>query len=343
MSVTVKFFFYFIFKMRKILSRISVLVVMVSLAFVMTSSNRQFTIFMIGDSTMANKDIKKGQERGWGMVLQGFFTENVLVDNHALNGRSSRSFIIEGHWQKVYDAMKPGDYLVIQFGHNDEKGRIEKGNKRHTEPGLTFDDNYRMFIRAAQEKGVTPIVMNAVVRRNFYKKPDLTVDDESLRGAQSTGKELVNSDTLIDTHGLYIVTPQNVAKLMRVPYVDANKITKDLENGLGVEASRKLHMISAVKNGKDNTHYTVYGAHEVASRLVDAMADVCPELKPYVRHYDYIVSAKGKGNYLTLQDAVDAAPKGKLTQIYVIDGEYPNPKTNGKKIKIIKYSTVKIK
>ena len=74
MFVTVKFFFYFIFKMRKILSRISVLVVMVSLAFVMTSSNRQFTIFMIGDSTMANKDIKKGQERGWGMVLQGFFT-----------------------------------------------------------------------------------------------------------------------------------------------------------------------------------------------------------------------------------------------------------------------------
>ncbi|MDY4843477.1 MAG: pectinesterase, partial [Prevotella sp.] len=62
----------------------------------MTSSNKHFTIYMIGDSTMANKDISKGQERGWGMALQGFFTENVTVDNHALNGRSSRSFILEG-------------------------------------------------------------------------------------------------------------------------------------------------------------------------------------------------------------------------------------------------------
>ncbi len=330
--------------MKKLISKISVVAVMVSLLFTMTSSNKQVTIFMIGDSTMANKDIKKGQERGWGMALQGFFTENILVDNHALNGRSSRSFIIEGHWQKVYDAMKPGDYLIIQFGHNDEKGKIEKGNKRHTEPGLTLDDNYRMFIRAAQEKGATPIVMNAVVRRNFYKKPDLTVDDESLRNAKGSGKELVNSDTLIDTHGMYVVTPKNVAMMMRVPYVDANKITKDLENGMGVEGSRKLHMISAVKDGKDNTHYTVYGAHVVASLLVDAIADVCPELKPYVRHYDYIVSKKGKGNYLTLQDAVDAAPTGKRTEIYVIDGSYPKPNIpKGKKIKIIKYSAVKIK
>ena len=330
--------------MKKIFSRLSLVAAMMILLFTMTSADRRFTIYMIGDSTMANKDIKKGQERGWGMALQGFFTENVIVDNHALNGRSSRSFIIEGHWQKVYDAMKPGDYLVIQFGHNDEKGRIEKNDKRHTEPGLTFDDNYRMFIRAAQEKGVTPIVMNAVVRRNFYRKPDLTVDDESLRSAKGNNKEQINSDTLIDTHGLYVVTPRNVAKLMRVPYVDANKITKDFENSLGVESSRKLHMISAVENGKDNTHYTVYGAHEIASRLVDAMAEVCPELKPYVRHYDFIVSAKGKGNYLTLQDAVDAAPSGKTTQIYVIDGEYPKPKiTQGKKINIVKYSTVKIK
>lgn len=325
------------------MTRFAMVMSVMVMLFTMTSADRRFTIFMIGDSTMANKDIKKGQERGWGMALQGFFTENVVVDNHALNGRSSRSFIIEGHWQKVYDAMKPGDYLVIQFGHNDEKGKIEKNNKRHTEPGLTFDDNYRMFIRAAQEKGVTPIVMNAVVRRNFYKKPDMNVDDESLRDAKSTGKEQINSDTLIDTHGLYVVTPQNVAKLMRVPFVDANKITKDFENSLGVEKSRMLHMISAVKNGKDNTHYTVYGAHEVASRLVDAMAEVCPELKPFVRHYDYIVSAQGKGNYLTLQEAVDAAPRDKQTQIYVIDGEYPKPKTNGKKIKIIKYSSVKIK
>ena len=106
----------------------------------MTSSNKAFTIYLIGDSTMANKDIEKeGRERGWGMALQGFFAEEVYIDNRALNGRSTKSFIEEGHWQKVLNDLKPGDYLVIQFGHNDEKGKI--GDKRHTIAGLTFDDS----------------------------------------------------------------------------------------------------------------------------------------------------------------------------------------------------------
>lgn len=329
--------------MKKLLYRLSISALLCMTLITMTSSNKSFTIFMIGDSTMANKDIRKGQERGWGMALQGFLTENVTVDNHALNGRSSRSFILEGHWQKVYDKMKPGDYLVIQFGHNDEKGHI--GDKRHTDAGLTLDDNYRMYIRAAQEKGATPIVMNCVVRRNFYSQSDQKIDDEALREMKATGKEITNSDTLIETHitkdGNYVMAPLNVAKMMRVPYVDANSVTKKLENGLGVEKSRALHMISVT--GKDNTHYTVYGAHVVAGLLVDEMAKVCPELKPYVRHYDYIVSALGKGNYLTLQEAVDAVPEGEAATIHVIDGKWKKPVTKGKKIKFVKYSTVTIK
>lgn len=326
----------------------TLLFVAIATILLTTSSSRHFTIFMIGDSTMANKDIKKGPERGWGMALQGFFTENVTIDNHALNGRSSRSFILEGHWQKVIDAIKPGDYLVIQFGHNDEKGT--KGDKRHTDPGLTFDDNYRMFCRAAMAKGATPIIMNAVVRRNFYTKKDNSGEDEALRDTKYSD-EKVNSDTLVETHFAYVKTPVNVARELRVPYVDANSITKKLEQGLGIVDSRKLHMWfkpgeePSIPNGRqDNTHYNIYGAHEVASLLVDAMAEVCPELKPFVRHYDYIVSEKGKGNYMTLQAAVDAAPAGKETTISVIDGEWAKPTIPAdKKIKIVKYSSVRIK
>ena len=338
--------------MKKYFSALATLVAAVCL--LTSSSERRFTIFMIGDSTMANKSAYlKNPERGWGMALQGFFTENVTVDNHALNGRSSRSFVLEGHWQKVYDAMKPGDYLVIQFGHNDEKGYI--GDKRHTDPGLTFDDNLRMFARAAQEKGATPIIMNAVVRRNFFDKtkadPTKTnlndADDEALR-KNHWGTEQINSDTLIETHGAYIVTPRFVAQQLRVPYVDANKLTHDLEQGLGIEGSRQLHMwikpgeYGIEKGRKDNTHYNERGAHAVASILVDAMAEVCPELKPYVRHYDYVVSAKGFGNYLSLQAAVDAVPAGQKATILVIDGEWSKPNTKGKKVKIDTYSTVKI-
>ena len=114
----------------------------------MTSSDKAFTIYLIGDSTMANKNIEKdGRERGWGMALQGFFAEEVFIDNRALNGRSSKTFIDEGHWQKVLNDIKPGDYLVIQFGHNDEKGKV--GDKKHTIAGLTFDDNIRTFCRGA--------------------------------------------------------------------------------------------------------------------------------------------------------------------------------------------------
>lgn len=334
-------------KRNTFINRITMLVMLFALAFVMTSSKRSFTIFMIGDSTMANKNISKGPERGWGMVLQGFFTENVVVDNHALNGRSSKSFITEGHWQKVYDAMKPGDYLVIQFGHNDEKG--VPGDKRHTDPGLTFDDNLKMYAQAALDKGATPIIMNCVVRRNFYRKPNLKIEDEALRDV-AYKDEKVNSDTLIDTHGAYAKTPKNVALMLGVPYVDANKITKDLENSLGVEASRKLHMWIkpgeyGIEQGRqDNTHYSIYGAHEVASLLVDAMAVVCPELKPYVRHYDYIVSAEGRGNYMTLQEAVDAVPDGTKTTILVLDGVWKKPViSKTKKIKFVKYDKAKIK
>ena len=87
-----------------------------------SATKRPVTLFIIGDSTAANKDISNDkQERGWGMELQGFFTDKVLVENHAVNGRSSKSFIDEGRWQTVLQRIQPGDYVFIQFGHNDEK------------------------------------------------------------------------------------------------------------------------------------------------------------------------------------------------------------------------------
>ena len=103
---------------------------------------------------MANKDISKGlPERGWGMVLPCFFSEDVRIDNHALNGRSSKSFIDEGRWQEVLDKIKPGDYVFIQFGHNDEKPKAD----RHTEPGSTFDANLRRFVLETRSKGGIPV------------------------------------------------------------------------------------------------------------------------------------------------------------------------------------------
>lgn len=218
------------------------------------------------------------------MALQQYFDEtSVVVDNHAVNGRSSKSFIDEGRWAKVLELIKPGDYVIIQFGHNDEKAQPE----RHTDPGSTFDYNLARYIRETREHGGIPVVMNAVVRRNFFHEVPANADDEALRNTTfADGVRMVEGDTLVDTHGMYAVAPRDVAQRMRCHFVDANKITHDLEQSLGREGSKKLHMWyqpgehPALPDGRqDNTHYNEYGATVVAGLLADALCEEIPLLK----------------------------------------------------------------
>ncbi|MDE5947590.1 MAG: pectin esterase, partial [Prevotella sp.] len=280
-------------------------------------------------------------ERGWGMALQCYFDDAIRIDNHAVNGRSSKSFIDEGRWDKVVEKIKPGDYVFIQFGHNDEKPKAD----RHTDPGTTFDENLRKFIRETREKGGIPVLFNSVVRRNFLKQVPKNDDDEALRNTTGPTKVQASEegDTLVDTHGDYVVAPRNVAKEMGVVFVDANQITHDLEQGMGREASKKLHMWflpgeepSVPKGRQDNTHYNVYGAHVVAALLADAVGNEIPALKKHIVHYDMSVASNGIGQYFEISKAVEAAPIGKKTTIQLFDGEWEKPSLpKGKKIKFI--------
>ena len=259
----------------------------VALTLTAAVPDRTTTIFVIGDSTAANKDTTGGkQERGWAMMLQECFDRDyVRVDNHAVNGRSSKSFIDEGRWDKVLEKLKPGDYVIIQFGHNDEKPKAD----RHTDPGSTFDYNLAKFVRETRERGGIPVLMNAVVRRNFFVKAPENDDDEKLRTQTfQDGVKMVEGDSLIDTHGLYRVAPRDVAQRMNCHFVDANRITHDLEQGLGREASKRLHMWflpgtepSEPKGKQDNTHYSIYGARIVAGLLADALCKEIPVLSAY--------------------------------------------------------------
>ena len=286
------------------------------------------TIYMIGDSTMANKKLdNNNQERGWGMVLPCYFSDDVRIENHAVNGRSSKSFIAEGRWQKVLDKLLPGDYVFIQFGHNDEKPQPE----RHTEPGSTFDENLSRFVREAREKGAHPVLFNSVVRRNFVVQTPENDDDEALRSQNFSAQNVKEGSTLTDTHGEYARVPQRVAEAMGVPFVDANRITHELEQQLGPKASRDLHMWfypgdpRLPAGRQDNTHYCVRGAHVVASLLADAIVEAVPALKPFVRHYDLTVAADGSAVYFSPQAAVDAAPAGKTSTIMVAAGQWQRP------------------
>ena len=257
------------------------------LLFTAMTPDRTTTIFVIGDSTAANKDTTSGKvERGWGMMLQNCFdADHIVVDNHAVNGRSSKSFLDEGRWDKVLEKIRPGDYVIIQFGHNDEKAQPN----RHTDPGSTFDYHLARYVRETREHGGIPVLMNPVVRRNFFILPPEVADDEQLRNSIFSDTEhLTEGDTLNDTHGLYRVAPRDVARRMNCHFIDANQITHDLEQGLGREASKKLHMWfrpgeePSIPQGKqDNTHYNIYGAQVVADLLADALCKEIPLLKAY--------------------------------------------------------------
>ena len=302
--------------MKKIYLLTAVVCVMLMLTSAIT--DKKTTIFVIGDSTAANKDISGGkQERGWAMVLQSYFDDNIIIDNHAVNGRSSKSFIDEGRWDKVLSKMKPGDYVIIQFGHNDEKSQPE----RHTDPGSTFDYNLAKFVRETREHGGIPILMNCVVRRNFMVKAPQIADDEKLRTSTFSG-------------GLVPHHPHQTNQDHGQQYVHGHGGGADLEQGLGKEASKKLHMWfmpntepSEPKGKQDNTHYNIYGAHQVARLLADALCEEVPVLKAYRMEADLTVDAQGRGHYLTLSDAIAAAQASSNTEttIQILGGEWEKP------------------
>lgn len=272
------------------------------------------TIFMIGDSTMANKRLDGGNpERGWGMVLPGFFTEDVRVDNHAANGRSSKSFRDEGRWEKVISQVRKGDYVFIQFGHNDEK----PDSARHTDPGSTFDENLRRYVNETRAKGGIPVLFSSIVRRNFVSSPDSAITKEAV---------------LLDTHGDYLKSPQQVAKEQGVVFVDLNKSTHELVQGLGPVKSKELFMFVAPdcvpafpKGREDNTHLNAHGARTVAALAIDVIAKEIPELAKYIRRYNYVVAKDGSGDFFTVQEAIHAVPdfrKNIRTTILVRKGVY---------------------
>ena len=206
-------------------------------------NDKSYVIHTIGDSTMANKSEKVYPETGWGQVLGTYFKNNVTVANYAVNGRSSKSFMDEGRWQTVLDSIKPGDWVLIQFGHNDEK---YKDSTRYTTPYGTYTENLEKYVNESREKGATPVLLTPIVRRKFGED----------------GK-------LEPTHGDYPDAVRKVAEKMNVPLIDMQVLTKDWVNGLGDEASKKMYLWVGPteqypKERKDDTHLQVEGANNVA-------------------------------------------------------------------------------
>lgn len=204
------------------------------------------TIFLIGDSTMAEKTLDDNPARGWGQVFPNFFTKQVLIENHAKNGRSTKSFINQGLWEVVYDKLKPGDYVFIQFGHNDSK---ITDTSKYAEPHTTYKQNLIRYVNDSRAKGAFPILITPVNRRKFD-----------------------NEGKFVDSHGDYPGIVREVANEMNIPLIDLHATSLKFFSELGPEKTKKLFLVGippntykALSNGNgDNTHFTHYGAVKVA-------------------------------------------------------------------------------
>lgn len=223
------------------------------------------TIYGIGDSTMANKvKPEENPERGWGQMLPLFFNDNITIDNRAVNGRSTRSFIAEKRWDDILKTLKKGDYVFIQFGHNDQK---EKDSTRYTNPHTAYRHNLIRFVTETRAKGATPIIFSSIVRRNFNEK-----------------------GVLISTHGEYTMEARLVAQEYKVPFIDMEYYTELLEQSYGPEKSKQLHLhykageIPYYKEDKaDDTHLGVKGATEVAKIAVEELKKTKLDIVKYIK------------------------------------------------------------
>ncbi|MFI8217174.1 rhamnogalacturonan acetylesterase [Streptomyces sp. NPDC085932] len=197
------------------------------------------TLHIAGDSTAAQKYADAAPETGWGMALPFFLRKELVVANHAVNGRSSKSFVDEGRLDAVLSVTRPGDFLFIQFGHNDEKA---EDPARHTEPWSTYQEYLRTYVDEARARGARPVLATSVERRRF----------------DAAGRAL-------PTHGEYPAAVRALAAEERVALLDLQALSLALWQELGPERTKKYFDWTATE--QDNTHFNPAGAIAVA-RLV---------------------------------------------------------------------------
>jgi lysophospholipase L1-like esterase len=228
-----------------------------------TFAQRPITVFLAGDSTMAAKADDKRPETGWGEMLEKRFKPGtVKVDNRAMNGRSTTSFIAEGRWKALIDSVKKGDLVFIQFGHNDQK---------KDKPGVyaapeAYKANLSGFVNDVRAKGATPVLMTSIARRRF-----------------EAGK-------VVQTHGEYPDLVKAVAKDHNVAVIDLGRKTEAVLAREGEEGSKKLffHLkpgenANYPKGVEDNTHLSPYGADVFARLAIEGIRE--SKLAELTRHF----------------------------------------------------------
>lgn len=224
------------------------------------AADTETTIFMAGDSTMSIKEIKDYPETGWGVPFAVFFADGIKVENRAMNGRSTRTFIEEGRWKGIMDELQADDYVIIQFGHNDES---ESKKDRYTTPAQ-YKTNLARFINDVREAGAEPILMSPITRRYF------------------------DGDNKIKHTHPYAPLVREVAKQEKVEFIDMEVVTREYFQAMGDRDSalRFMHIAPGLHPNypvgvRDDTHLNHMGAREVAQLV---LAELRKREHPLTKH-----------------------------------------------------------
>lgn len=240
-------------------------------------------VYLIGDSTMADysNDYDPGKDymktrypiTGWGQVFQSFLitdslckvkniikTDSVFVYDRARGGRSTRTFFQEGRWRSVYEQLKKGDLVLMQFGHNDAA-------KNKTERYVNIEgykEFLRLFVSQTRDKGAIPIILTPVARNYPW-----------------------HADVLNDVHGDYDQGPKDIANEMKVHLIDLNLKSREYFTKMGKDFVTENYFMNlpsglyeAYPDGqKDNTHFQPRGATEVARLVFEGLQELSSNIK----------------------------------------------------------------
>lgn len=284
------------------------------------TKNEAITVFLAGDSTVSNYEAKAAPRAGWGQVIDKYFTKDVTVKNYAKSGRSTKSYINEGYLDKILNEIKPNDYLLIQFGHNDEK--IDQASLG-TDPDTTYKDYLKKYIDGARQHNATPILITPVGRRKFDK-----------------------SGNIVPTHGKYPEAMKQLAKEENVQLVDLTTLSENYFQTLGADKTKDIFLyenpgenVNYPEGVGDDTHFQENGANEMAKLVVNELKKLNIPLKDHIKDtskvkYASVIDANytgkdgeeinGSKTYKTVQAAINAVDSNNTKEyiIFIKSGVY---------------------
>lgn len=240
-------------RIMRIFNKLGAIALLLTFCSFVLKEPERITIYLIGDSTVCTQPVSQAPVTGWGTPFAAFFNNTVKVENHAKGGRSTRTFISENRWQPITEALKPGDYVFMQFGHNDEAKEPQYAD-RYTSPE-DYRKNLIRFISETRAKNAFPVLVTPVSRRKFSPE----------------GKAL-------ETHIEYSKIVEELATAYKVPMVDLDRRSRVLYETFGPEGSKTLFNMSEPganpqfpDGANDGTHFSEYGARLLAELVLDEM------------------------------------------------------------------------